>query len=349
MKTPALLLGATLLFWGWQTGFIWPGAIMALTFEAARWTKVRWEFSNEDFVRIWTFCTVVLLAAAIYAFTTSSGPADFRGFFENPSASTQRNAGTATARAAMVLFRELPMILFPFLAAETYSSRAGVPLETISLILHWRWKRARKLGEPLPPSRYVNISYPFFMLALFSACAHSGEDNRFFVGVSVLTAWALWPHRSRCFSLGVWGGSLVVAIGLGYLGQGSMGHLQNYLSNFNPDWLLGFSRRGFDPSRSRAELGKLGRVKLSGRIMIRLEAKEGAAPALLRERTFVTYEHQTWSGEMAETDFDHINEETNQGTFLLLREKTNLLRSVTIGCYLNGGKALLPLPEGVAR
>src|ERR1051326_1064126 len=119
MKTPPMLLGTTLLFWGWQTGLLIPGVVMAISLEGARWVKIRWEFSNEDFVRIWTFCTVVLLAAAIYAFTSSTGPSDLRGFFENPNALTQRNAGTATARAAMALFRELPMIFFPFVAAET--------------------------------------------------------------------------------------------------------------------------------------------------------------------------------------------------------------------------------------
>jgi hypothetical protein len=343
-----MLLGAALLFWGWQTGLLLPSAIMAIVLEGARWLKVRWEFSNDDFVRIWTFCTVVLLAAAIYAFTSSSGPSDFRGFFENPNAMTQRNAGTATARAAMTLFRELPMIFFPFIAAETYSSRPGVPLETISLILRWRWKRARKLGQPPPPSRYVDMSYPFFILALFSASAHAAEDSRFFWGLSVLVAWSLWPHRSKRFGLGVWSTSFGLVIVLGYFGQTGMGHLQNYLSNLNADWLAGFGRRAFDPSRSR-ELAKLGRVKLSGRIVIRLETKEGVAPSLLREASYWHYDHQTWSAEVTERDFEHINEETNQGTFMLLREKTNFLRAATIGCYLEGGKALLPLPEGVGR
>ena len=30
MNTPAFLISATLLFWGWQTGMLWLGALLAL-------------------------------------------------------------------------------------------------------------------------------------------------------------------------------------------------------------------------------------------------------------------------------------------------------------------------------
>src|SRR5262245_55418562 len=100
-KTPPLLLGAALLFWGWQTGLLIPAAIMAVVLEAARGIKLRWDFSNEDFTRIWGFCSVVLLAAAVYAFTSTEAPSDFHGFFENPNPVTERNVGTASARTAM--------------------------------------------------------------------------------------------------------------------------------------------------------------------------------------------------------------------------------------------------------
>ena len=62
MKPPPFLIGATLLFWGWQSDLLIPGAIMALAFEGGRWVKVRWAFTNEDFTRIWVFCTFLFLA-----------------------------------------------------------------------------------------------------------------------------------------------------------------------------------------------------------------------------------------------------------------------------------------------
>src|SRR5215467_8736100 len=100
MRTPPLLLGVTLLFWGLQTGLLIPGALMGVIVEAARWIKGRWEFLEEDFARIWTFCCLLLLATAVYAFTASKGPGEFRSFFENPNPLTARNIGTASGRGA---------------------------------------------------------------------------------------------------------------------------------------------------------------------------------------------------------------------------------------------------------
>ncbi len=115
-RTPPLLIGATLLFWGAMTGFLIPAMLMALVIEGARLIKVRWDFSDEDCTRIWTFCTLLFLASAVYAFTTNEGPADFRGLLQNPNFATQRNAGVASARTAASLIRWVPMIFFLFVA-----------------------------------------------------------------------------------------------------------------------------------------------------------------------------------------------------------------------------------------
>jgi hypothetical protein len=123
MKTPPLLLGAGLLFWGWQSGHLVEGIVMAVVLESAQWMKARWDFTDEDFRRIWTFCALLLLAAALYAFTSTGGPGDFRGFFQNPNPATGRSASNASAETVASLIRWLPMIFFLFLAAQAFSSR----------------------------------------------------------------------------------------------------------------------------------------------------------------------------------------------------------------------------------
>src|SRR5215831_1332084 len=122
MNAPPFLLVAALLFWGWQTGFLVVSGLMALALESARLLKARWEFSDEDFSRIWMFCTVLFLGAAVYAFTANKGPADLLGFFENPSFFTQRNAGNASARTAASLIRWQPLIFYPFILAQIVST-----------------------------------------------------------------------------------------------------------------------------------------------------------------------------------------------------------------------------------
>lgn len=80
-----------------------------------------------------------------------------------------------------------------------------------------RRKRARKRGQPMPPSRRVNVLYPYFALCLFSAAAHSAQDNSFYYGLCILVSWALWPERSRRFALPVWLGVLTIAVVVGFL------------------------------------------------------------------------------------------------------------------------------------
>jgi transglutaminase-like putative cysteine protease len=346
MKTPPFLLGSALVFWGWQTGFLIPGVIMGLTLEAARVIHARWEISDDDFSRIWTFCLVVLLATAVYAFTANEGPSDFRGFLHNPSFLTQRNAGLATARTTSSLLRWLPMIFFAFVAAQAYSSRDGIPLHVISMILRHRMKMARKLGLRTPISRTFNSAYPFFGLSLFSASLHSSDDTTFFWGFCLLMAWALWPQRSPRFALLLWAGALAFVIGMSYFGQRGIGQFQSYLGNLNTQWLGAFTRRRFDPIQSQTEIGNLGRIKTSPKIVIRLQAASGVPPRRLREATYRVFKGRTWYSESTENDFSRVAE-TNETTFPLLDRPTT--DTVRIACYLPGGKALLPLPVGVGR
>ena len=349
MKPPPFLLGAALLFWGWQTGFVLPGALMALALEGARWLKARWEFSDQDFSRIWTFCSLLLLASLVFAFSQNRGLAQFSDFFQNPTLATQRNASTASARTAAAMFRWLPMIFFLFVGAQVYSGREGIPFEAVSLILRRRVKKARRLGQPLPPSHSINVGYPYFALCLLSASVHAAEDSEFFWGLCALLAWALWTQRSRRFGVLAWAAALALAVAAGYLGQRSVGQWQRYLENLNLQWPGGSGRHRFDPKQNRTDLGRVGEVKASGSIVLRLQTPNEAPPLLLREASYHIFKGLSWIAEVADQDWTEVGStEPNGTTYVLLPGKTNLV-SLNIGCYLEGGNALLPLPSGSAR
>lgn len=348
MKTPPLLLGSVLVFWGWQTGFLVPGVLMGTALEAARLVPARWDFTDEDFRRILIFCWVICFGAAVYAFTENEGPSEFHDFFHSPNFLTQRSAGAVTTRTTMSVLRWFPMIFFSFAFAQAYSSREAVPLHVISMVLRHRRKTARKLGMPIPISRTFNVSYPFLGLCLLSASAHSTDDTTFFWGFCVLVAWSLWPQRSPRFAFGLWAAVLAAVMVVSYFGQRGIGQFQSYLGNLNPQWLGVFARRRFDPTQSQTEIGRLGRIKTSPKIVIRLEAPDGAPPQRLREATYREFKGRTWSAGMNENDFSRVPpQETNETSFPLLNKQT--AQSVKIACYLPGGKALLPLPKGVAR
>jgi hypothetical protein len=349
MKQPPFLLGAGLLFWGWQAGFPLIGALMAIAIESPRWIHVRWELSDEDFRRIWVFSTLLLLGATVYAFSLNDGPGNFRGLFQNPSLRTERNAGTTTARTLALTMRWLPMIFFVFIGAQIFSVRGKIPLHTISTLVRRRWKKAQRLGQPWPADRNVDISYPYFALCILGAAAHASDDTHFFWGLCVLLAWTLWAGRPWRYGLAIWASALGIAIVLGYFGQASLGRVQRYFESLNPNWLTSFSRKGQDPFQSKTALGQIGRIKLSSKIMIRVQPiATNPVPTLLHEASYRNYKAQTWNAGNSRNDFENIPEETNRATWILLRGKTNTA-AVNLACYLPGGKALLPLPAGSGR
>lgn len=355
MKPPPLLLGATLLFWGWQAEFLLPGALLGVLLESSLVFKARWEMSQEDFSRVWMFCLLLLLASGLYAFTANEGPTAFGSLFEEANLSTQRNASLSSARTVLSVLQWLPMIFFPFLMAQAYSTSESIPLSTISPLLRRRIKHAKRLGQPPPPVRNVNIGFTYFCAVLFSASFHSSENQSFFWGVCLLLTWAMWAHRSRRFALPVWLAALAVAVSLGYLGQLGIGKMQRYIENLSPQWITRFLRRPADASKSRTALGRVGNLKLSDAIVIRVEPRgTDPVPTYLREASYRQYRGQVWYAGTSRNDYVRVNEDPPESTnWPLIPGKTNL-SAVTIACYLEGYEnetpaGLLPLPPGTAR
>ncbi len=346
MKTPPLLLLATLLFWGWQSGFLIFGAIMGVVLESARFIKLRWDLTSDDFRRIWNFCVLLALALIVYTFSTNGAG----GFTNSSVAEATRNLGAS----ATVFLRWLPMTLFLFIAAQTFNERESIPLAAISFFA----RRAQQLNAT--PERYVDISYPYFMVCLFSASVHVNEGTHsYFWGQAALIAWALWRLRSRRFGIIAWMCVLVAGIGLGLTGQHGLGELQRLINGYNAQWMASMMRHRTDVSQSMTALGQIGKIKLSPQIIIRLETKNDMAPpGYLREASYRSYhpQKQTWYSGGSRTDFADISHEAGSETsWVLLPGKTNF-STVNIACYLEGWsqdlsvpEGLLPLPTGSSR
>ena len=353
MPAPPFLLGATLLFWGWQTGFLAVGAGLAAVIEAARFIRIRWELSDEDFYRLWNFSTLLILAAAIFIFTTQEGG----GLLHGSAIAIGNKAALSSGRTATTLLRWLPVFLFPLVAAQFFSEAGSIPLTAISIILRRRQQRERKQGRVVTPSRRTDVGFAYFILCLFSASIHTNlGETTFFWGQCFLLAWALWPFRSRRFGIGVWIVALLVAVGAGNWGQTGLGRLEQLVEGYNAQWLMRLMRARIDPMQSVTALGQIGRLKLSSAIVIRLQPKNGHAPPIyLHEASYRKYWLQRWDVGTAGSELETIFPETNNTTWILQPGKTNRTK-VNIACYLNGKvkesdnpAGLLPLPTGCAR
>lgn len=359
-------MGATLLFWGWQANYIPEGAAMAVILESSRLFKVRWEFSDDEFARVWTFCMVLFLAAMFVAFNNNGGLTDLSQLFENFNSNSDHSAGNVSAMTADALFRWLPMIFFLFAAAQTFSPGGNVPLEAISIWLRSRRKKARKKGQQLPPSRRFNFLYPYFALCLFSAAAHSSQDNySFYYGLCFLLAWALWPERSRRFGVAVWFVVMAIATVTGFFGQRSFGQLSRLAEAYDPQIFSFLIHSTTDPKKSKTSIGEIGGMKTSGKIVIRLDPQGASSPpTYLREATYrkldeynaANVKQLVWDSGNTNIDFPAVTETPqDSGMWPLYPDPANR-ESVTIACYLEGinrddkyPNGVLPLPTDCNR
>lgn len=71
MKTPPLLLGAALLFWGWQTGPLIIAAVMTLILEGSRLVSLRFAFSRADINRFSDLSSIIFGGMFIYLLAAS--------------------------------------------------------------------------------------------------------------------------------------------------------------------------------------------------------------------------------------------------------------------------------------
>jgi hypothetical protein len=352
VNLPPLLLGATLLFWGWATDLPTMGGIMAILIEATRLTRFRWELSEEDFNRLWNVTALIFIAAAVYAFTVNQGPAAFTHLAEDPSLLTQRVAGESSQRTAAALLAWLPMVFFPFLFALALSRLHTLRLAVLSLIA----RRKSKRGEVSPRANIaVPVPWIYFGLCLVAATINTREGGRFFVGMAALLGWGLWTRRSRRFAWPLWVLTAAAACALGYVGQWQLTDLRRLVESFTPQWSWRWSGRRTSPNESQTSIGQVGRLKGSGAIAVRLELREGTpAPPLLRTATYRYYRNPAvWTAGQYRGDegprltFTALYAEPKSATWVL-RSGTAPMR-IHLGCYLDGGNDVLPLPLGIAR
>jgi hypothetical protein len=355
MKTPPFLLVATLAFWGWHSGFLIVAVGVGLALESSRLIKTRFEFSDDDYRRIWTLCAVLALAAIAYAFTSSGGPESVRRMVNNPGPASGNAAGNSIARSAASFIRWMPLIFVPFMFAQAFGKREEIPLSTISLFLRRRLKKARQAGHTIPLLPSFNFSNSYFALILLAAAIHPSENEWFFWGLCGFLAWALWPHRSRRFHFATWIAALAIAVSMGYFGQRGVRELQRAIESYNPQWLYQFGHRSIDPTQSRTRIGHLGRLKMSSRIVIRLEPKNGSrAPTYLREASYRVFSQSIWTASNLREDFETVPSQLDGLTWNLLPQKPATATN-SISCFLDDRTrdgdptGLLPLPSGSGR
>jgi transglutaminase-like putative cysteine protease len=310
---PPLLLGAALVFWGWQTGFFFVGLVMAAVLEAHNVIGSRWDLARSDFNRLSDLSAVLLVLMAVYQAVSND-----------------------SARAVTGVIQWLPLIVFPLIAGQVYSAVGRIEVA----VFFWSM---RKRPGPFP---YLDLAPAYFGLCLLAASTANTRPT-FYAGLVALSALALWRVRAP---VGTWRWSLAVliAIALGWGGHIWLAAAQRTLERRAQAFFLNWIRRGdVDPYRSTTSLGDIGELKLSGRVLLRVEPGHGVGmPILLRQASYNTYVAPAWLA--VDAAFERRQAEADGATWLLRRGQDPAGR-LTISTYLTRGRGVLPLPNGAAR
>lgn len=315
VRAQRFLIPAALLFWGWQTQMLIFALPMAASLIASAFVRKRLAFAPREFARLWDLTLLLAVGAAIY------------------------NRQTLSVSGAVIAFLQwLPMLLFPFMAAVLFSDSHRVPHSTF--LFWWRSKTART-------ERALNPVHPYFAVCLLAASAGSARDFWFYPMAVVLVAGALARHKPPQRSKPALTLLLFLAVAVaGYFLHTRWRDLQTELESKTIHWFTGFFPRQFEDQETHTSLGEIGKLKSSGRVVMRVRGENGQAPpALYRQVSFDRYRRGIWLS----TRRQYLPVAEREAGTWEFGPGTSSSNSVILSASVPGGRILLPMPIGCSR
>lgn len=349
---PPGLVGASLLFWGYQTRLLLLAIPLAVALELPRFTQFRWDFKTTDYQKLWNGCLVLFLGAVVFAVGYS------RALLETaasavPGDRTWNETMPLATRWALLFFQWQPLVFAPFMIAVSFGRQTSLPATVFAWLTRRNARRTASSRLPEPP-RQIVFGPLFFALVLVAASTTNRRGWFFFAALSGLLGWALWPLRSRRLPTWAWITAFVLATGLGFASQLGLNSLQRMLVGLEANWLQRFAQGRFDSLESRTSIGSIGRMKLSGKIVLWVGVTNELPPEVLREASYDTFSYTSWavggSNRNANLEWKPVSMEQDTGTWRFTRDTTHPERAqITISRFLRNGFGLLPLPMGSTR
>lgn len=289
LTTPPLLMGATLVFWGMQTGLLLIGAVLGVMIEASRLVSRRIDFTFTDYNRIWDLSTSLVALGAMYCFVSRDTGNEIMSLLQSTSFTKGYSAVRQLSDAAVIFFQWWPMLVFPMMAAQAYGGKDVIPVTTYSYFARRRMKLAGKKQMDRPG---MNFAYLYFAVCIFASSLTTQGHRYYYVAFVALVGCGLWQLRSRRFPFVAWAALMILLGWIGYIGQSQVPRIAAVLEGKLANWLQevvnGRSSRMHD-----TEIGDIGETKGSGRIVMRVETGPGA-PRLLRDSTYSRFNGRNW-------------------------------------------------------
>lgn len=309
MKIPPLFIGATILFWGYEKNLFILATLLSLLIEGGRFSKTRWQLGKEDYIKISDLTSALLLAAIALIVMNYE------------------------ARYFLLPVTEwLPLILLPLILAQVYGADEKIIVGT-----RIGSKKKRHMHRPM------DFSFVYAAITLFSAAAANSRHELFFPLFFTLIAWILYANRGKAFSPLTFSIILIPAFFLGFSG---IKGLEKGYSNLNQlmmeVWEAHFQSMGADPFKANTSFGDIGRLKLSGKVIMHLQSSE-PPPTLLKEAGYNVFSKTIWVNRDREFTAVPMGQDTN---WELAAKLDSQPKHLHIEKYFPKNKGLLPKPYG---
>ena len=312
------MLLSSLLFWGWQCDFLVYAVPMALLLELSRYITFRVDLRDDEFNHIADLSSILFMVVAIYVFMTRS----YHGIFN--------------------ILSLLPFLFYLLILSQLYSRQGYIRASAIFISL-----RRMDMDHETGAGETLDLSYPYFFLCILSASAGNSSPDFFYAGMVLLISWALValkPVHTKSYVLAA---LLLVTASAGYAGQAGLQKLQSMVENTALVWFDRFMWRSRDPNRTSTAIGTLGKLKLSERIMVRVNTKDPhfVPPMLLREASYTNYGYGVW------TNFQNtfqLVDPTLDGKKWIINPGQVEKRKFSIGFHMDDDTAIVPVPVHLA-
>ena len=307
MRAPTGLVATALALWGWSVGHLALGLVLGAAYEVSHVASPSPPVAAR-LPQVMRACGLAVLLLLGYVIATQSLP-----------------------NSLYTWLRWLPLLLLPLAA---FGQLAGGVRES-----HFLRALGRAPAEGESDDE-LDVTHAYAALTLAAAGTGNGAHPWLYAGYAVVVGWALLARlpRRRLIVATV---MFVAAAAFGHAIHTGIWLLQGQVEEWSTELLQDFFAGKANPFKERTRIGDLGRIKLSDRILMRVEV-EGTRPAslLLRETAFEFYRNGEWR---ALRPTGRPVEKTGDRWLLAEGPAT---RRLTVRRSIPGGEGLLPLLAG---
>jgi hypothetical protein len=166
--------------------------------------------------------------------------------------------------------------------------------------------------------------------------------SRFYLGTAFLVSIALWKFRRPGTSPTLWVVLFLLSGGLGVVGSIGIQAAQEILDREVIQFMMKRMQQNLDPYKTSTAIGKLGELKLYGRIVFRVEQLKGNDEQfLLAQNGYTVYRSPSWFSPRA--GFRPVYPEPG-GIDWQIGPETNTRQVLKVTSSFENGTGFLPLP-----